>query len=446
MGVWRKIIIVILIILNIYAFFLESQEAAVIILLTSVLLYATEIIRPVYTSFLLLFLLFLHIPFEMHDNLLHGFQSQILFFLIAVIGIGIAIANSGIGKGFIYFLGRVINKSSLPIPLLLIVTLIPLSLFLPSSITRNAMLYPLLKNFIAAKGLEVEEKRISLTLGVLNPLVSSALLTGGLTSILTASLLGGITWWTWFAMMAVPYYTVLIVGLVYVLVRYPLKETATQLPLEKERVPVFSKNDWIIVSILLVVVGFWITDSIHQFPPVVPALLGVVLLFIFTDSLTWEDLKNSSAFENLIIIGSLLSLIEIVHSYGVFTYLSDFITSLFSDQWHYIFIVLVIIIFTMLFNIFIPSIVVCISILIPLFIEVAASIGLNPMLISLLIALTVDGIKFYPTQSTPILMVYDKKGFTITDIFQMGVAMFFLMIVVVFTIILPYWRLLGLHL
>src|ERR1700745_520545 len=49
-------------------------------------------------------------------------------------------------------------------------------------------------------------RMLMLALGVLNPLASSALLTGGLASITAASLLGGFSWLRWFALMAVPYY------------------------------------------------------------------------------------------------------------------------------------------------------------------------------------------------------------------------------------------------
>jgi hypothetical protein len=41
-------------------------------------------------------------------------------------------------------------------------------------------------------------------LGVLNPLASSALLTGGLVSITAGSLLGGFSWLRWFVASAVP--------------------------------------------------------------------------------------------------------------------------------------------------------------------------------------------------------------------------------------------------
>src|SRR5262249_61928157 len=53
---------------------------------------------------------------------------------------------------------------------------------------------------------------LMLALGVLNPLASSALLTGGLASMTAASLLGGFSWLRWFALMSVPYYALLFGG------------------------------------------------------------------------------------------------------------------------------------------------------------------------------------------------------------------------------------------
>ena len=51
-----------------------------------------------------------------------------------------------------------------------------------------------------------------LALGMLNPLASSALLTGGIASIAAATLLGGFSWLGWFALMAVPYYALIFLG------------------------------------------------------------------------------------------------------------------------------------------------------------------------------------------------------------------------------------------
>ena len=41
-------------------------------------------------------------------------------------------------------------------------------------------------------------RAVMLALGILNPLASSALLTGGITSITAATLIGGFSWLGWF--------------------------------------------------------------------------------------------------------------------------------------------------------------------------------------------------------------------------------------------------------
>jgi hypothetical protein len=55
-------------------------------------------------------------------------------------------------------------------------------------------------------------RMLMLALGVLNPLASSALLTGGLASMTASALLGGFSWLNWFALMAAPYYALLFGG------------------------------------------------------------------------------------------------------------------------------------------------------------------------------------------------------------------------------------------
>ena len=49
-------------------------------------------------------------------------------------------------------------------------------------------------------------------MGALNRLASTALLAGGITPVVASSLLGEFSWTRWFVLMALPFYTILIVG------------------------------------------------------------------------------------------------------------------------------------------------------------------------------------------------------------------------------------------
>lgn len=412
----------------------------------SVLLFSSEVIAPIYSSFVIMILIFFHSPRADQELVLYGFHSPILFFLLAVTGLGIAISKSELGNWFLYYFEKITKRFvKVPIPLVLTITFIPLSLLLPSSITRNAMLYPLMKKYVENEK-QWEGKRVFLILGLVNPMASSAFLTGGLSAIVAAGLIGGISWRNWFLFMAFPYYLMMLVGLLYILFRYPTPQgyarTFSPIHGPKEKKPL-TKDDWIILSTMLFVVIFWITDHWHFLHPAVPALVGLLILFLFTKSLRWTDINASSVWENVIIIGTFLSLVEALNRYGSFQGIIDIIESSLPTSLNEYVIILGCILLTVIFNLFIPNITVCITFLIPLFIELSLKLGMNPVIMALLTAMTIDCIKFYPTQSTPLLMVYDRSFFSVRDVFQMGLALLVILIILVYVIILPYWRMIG---
>src|SRR5439155_1308326 len=55
-------------------------------------------------------------------------------------------------------------------------------------------------------------KAVMLALSSINRLASTSLLTGGITPVMSAAIIGGMSWTGWFALMAVPYYAILLLG------------------------------------------------------------------------------------------------------------------------------------------------------------------------------------------------------------------------------------------
>src|SRR5262245_24617558 len=148
-----------------------------------------------------------------------GFAGEVLFFLIGAVAIGTAVETSGLATRAARFLCRSARGDPSKLYAQLIVGFPVLAFLLPSAITRNAILVPAYSDALAVMGIDRTKRcgrAIMLALGVLNPLASSALLTGGITSITAASLMGGFSWLTWFALMAVPYYLLLCLGAVLV--------------------------------------------------------------------------------------------------------------------------------------------------------------------------------------------------------------------------------------
>ncbi|HEX6922568.1 MAG TPA: anion permease, partial [Bacillales bacterium] len=206
--------------------------------------------------------------------------------------------------------------------------------------------------------------------------------------------------------------------------------------------PHFEREDWVICIALLLVVGLWITDRWHGLDPLVPAMIGLTLVLLLTKRLTWLQLKQSSALDLALIVATLFSLVDVLDAYGILETFGYYLHSLYG--WIGAFgsfgVMGLVILLTILFNLFIPSIPVCTTFLIPLFMSGFAGTGFNPLFVALTVTMVVDTVKFYPAQSTPLLLAYEKKRFTRKDVALFGFIMAGLIFIIVPGIVLSYWR------
>ena len=102
-----------------------------------------------------------------------------------------------------------------------------------------------------------------LALGMLNPLASSALLTGGITSIAAATLLGGFSWLQWLALMAVPYYALILLGSLYLrLMVGEFESAAAQVVPAAKPGPLSSAEQKTLLVLGATSALLWLTDAI----------------------------------------------------------------------------------------------------------------------------------------------------------------------------------------
>ena len=118
-----------------------------------------------------------------------GFASEVVFFLIGAVAIGTAVEVSGLAERAARFLSRIARGSPARLYVQMIASLPAFAVLVPSAITRNAILIPAYRDALDRMGISQTDRSgrmLMLALGVLNPLASSALLTGGLASITAA--------------------------------------------------------------------------------------------------------------------------------------------------------------------------------------------------------------------------------------------------------------------
>ena len=137
-----------------------------------------------------------------------GFADPIAYFLIGVLTISVAVARSGLAERVAHVLlarGRG-RAGALYVHLLLALPV--LTLLLPSATTRTGILVHVYDQAFALGRVPPGAplaRAIMLVLNSVNRLSSTILLTGGITPIVAAGLIGTISWTRWFVLMSVPY-------------------------------------------------------------------------------------------------------------------------------------------------------------------------------------------------------------------------------------------------
>jgi citrate:succinate antiporter len=325
-----------------------------------------------------------------------------------------------------------------------------LALLIPSAITRNAILIPAYRDALAGMGLGQSSRSgraVMLALGILNPLASSALLTGGITSITAATLIGGFSWLGWFALMAVPYYALLGCGAALVWVQVgcfePRGRDEAPAP---ERQP-FSGPETRTLAVLALTAGLWLTDSIHHLSPAVPALMGAALLLLPPIGvISWKTFEARLSWGLILTVGASLSLAQLMTRTGAAGWLGQLFLPHLSGLAAVPLVLLAGLIFAVaLVHLAITNLAACVALLLPISATLAASAGINPIVTGLALTIAVDAVILYPVQTAANLMAYESGYFDRADVMRLGLAMLVLTLMVVMLMV-PYWALLGLPL
>jgi solute carrier family 13 (sodium-dependent dicarboxylate transporter), member 2/3/5 len=380
-----------------------------------------------------------------------GFASPVVFFLIGAVAIGTAVEASGLAGRLANVLVRRAGGSPARLYIQMLVSLPGLALLLPSAITRNAVLIPAYRDSLSAMGISQSGRTgraLMLALGVLNPLASSALLTGGITSMTASAIIGDFSWFRWFALMAVPYYTLLCLGgiaLRLMVGRFEEQRAVNARPaVERSLSPREART----IAVLVLVSALWLTDFIHGLSPAIPALLGAVLLVCpKIGVLGWKELESRLSWGLVLTVGASLSLSQAMMHAGTAEWLGrSFILMLTGVTQAPLVLLTAIIISVAMVHLAITNLAACIALLVPITMTVAKAAGVNPIVCALAVTIVIDSVILYPVQTAANLVAYESGYFGAADVGRLGLTMLGLTIVVSLCVAVPYWSALGLPL
>jgi anion transporter len=417
--------------------------------LAGTVLWVSEAVPLGLTALLVLVLLGLCPDVRLADAVA-GFAGDVVFFLIGAVALGTAVERSGLATRAARFLSHGSGGSPARLFAQMIAGFPVLALLIPSAITRNAILIPAYGEALASMGIGRTGRAgraVMLALGMLNPLASSALLTGGITSITAATLIGGFSWLGWLALMAVPYYALMALGAVLLRLIVGRFESVPARPkAPQERAP-FSAAEVRTLAILALTALLWLTDAVHRLSPAIPALVGAGLLLLpVTGVIDWKAFEQRLSWGLILTVGTSLSLASLMTRSGAAGWLGQLFTGHLSSLASApLLLVAAMVLATVLVHLAITNLAACIALLLPINATIAAGAGINPVVTGLVLTLAVDAVILYPVQTAANLMAYESGYFDRADVWKLGLGMLALTLLVSL-LVLPYWALLGLPL
>lgn len=411
-------------------------------------LWCTEALPAGITSLILIVALVLTGAVPSVPAALTGFSEPVAYFLIGVLTIGLAVSRSGLADRVARYFLRRSRGSARSLYLQLLLALPLLTIILPSATTRTGILV-----HVYEQALELSKvprraplaSAIMMALNSINRLASTIFLTGGITPLVSAALIGGIYWSQWLLLMSVPYLALLAIGsaLIYIVYR---RGFATALPpLADDDVRPISGREMRTLVITAGAALLWLTDSIHGWHPVVPALLAwIFLLMPRIGVITWSEFERDIGWTNFFVLAASLSLARALVSSGATEWIAQLIVASVPEfRGEPFLVVAVLLVASVPVRLLIPNITGFLATAIPIAMSIGATAGVNPVICGLAVMIAGDAVLYYPAQSASSLAVYERGYLSAPEIFRFGVWMTLIAFVVVLAIALPYWRLVG---
>ena len=433
----------------------DQGQRALAVMALAVVLWATETLHIAVTGMVGIVLLVLVNAVDGVEVALYGFSQPVTYFLLGILTLGLAVHQSGLAERMAVYLMRLAGGSPRKLYVQMLVSFAALTFALPSASTRGAIMVhvyeQVLEHWKVDKSAPLN-KAVMMAMGSLNRLGSTALLAGGITPVVASALIADFgliddfSWTRWFILMAVPFYIILIIGGAAVFLLY---RSGFTLPdgvdsLELKAGPLQSKE----IRAGLIALGtalLWFTDFAHGLPPAVPALIAMtVILLPGVGLLSWREFEQNIGWTNIFVIASSLSLANALIGSGAAAWFADtLVGSVEGLRDHPMLILLAMSGAAAAVRVVMPNISGYLAFIIPVAMSTGAALGLNPVVCGLAVVVVGDSIVFYPAGATASVFIFQRAELRGFEVVRVGLIMTVIAIGVLFTIVLPYWNLVG---
>ncbi len=420
----------------------HQAQIAMGVLLFALILWMTEAIPFHITGFFSILLLALFSVDTFKNIVKNGFGNHVVVFFIGVLILSAFITHSGLGKRISVFLLSLTGNSSRMVILGFLITGLVLSMWL-TNMAVAAMLMPLGKAILEEEGVTPLKSNFGKALmisicwgsivgGIATPSGAgpNPLAIGFLKEMAGVDL--NFIGWMKFG---VPSALLLVLPVWGVLLLFfppeikKLKKTKEELRAEFNNMPPMSREEKITLSIFLLTVLLWIFSPLLEnllgisIPISMPVLLTASLFFIpGLSTIPWKVVEKEVNWSGILLVLTGISMGMTLYSTGAAKWLALIFLGGIGGLHPLIQVFLVILLVSFL-KIAFSSNTVTATIIIPIMIALAQSIGIDPLTITIPAALTASMAFILVTSSPTNVIPYSAGYFSIKDMAIAGVVM-----------------------
>ncbi|HEX79486.1 MAG TPA: hypothetical protein G4O19_04950 [Dehalococcoidia bacterium] len=313
-----------------------EAQGLIAVLLAAVIFWLTSPI-PMYLTGLLVSVIPWALGLVSFGTAFSGFSSNTFWFLFAALGIAGCINESGIARRIALWLVSRGEPTFPRLMLIIVIVMFVLGYILPLGVARVALMLAILTPLIALFSVPNKSnigKAITIAVAMFGMATSWLILTGGAPGLImwgSLSSLGyEVSWFQWAAIMVVP--TLLVLLIMHLTITRLFKPEVSIAPGGKEKVQQELKSLGPItplekrsLTILGVIILFWITEPLHRIETDVIGIVGVFLFLIPVVGTTNFDVfvKKLVPWPLLVFVGAVISLAAMATSTGMATYINQ---------------------------------------------------------------------------------------------------------------------------
>ncbi|MCB1148551.1 MAG: anion permease [Chlamydiia bacterium] len=272
-----------------------------------------------------------------------GFSSPILWLIVFAYFVAHGFIKSGLGARISYYFLGLMGRRTLGLAYGLTATEYLLASTVPSSAARaGGIIYPLVESLSETYGSKPHDptsRRIGSYLSLVafqaNTITGAMFLTAMAANPLIAQISGdagvAMSWGSWALAALVPgVISLLLVPLVIYKLHPPEVKLTPDAPrlakLKLSEMGPMKKNEWIMLSVFILLIGLWMFGPFIEISPTVTAHLGLILL-LFTGVVQWKGLvKEEGAWDTMIWFSILLMMGTQLNYLGFTQWFGDLVT------------------------------------------------------------------------------------------------------------------------